>query len=131
MPTVLGRASARTGEDPFGPGDPLEVARLVRRALADAGRKAAEVSTLVVVTDADVPSDRRDRFVRRALGPHAERIEVVQHVVDAVMHSARKDHAIGVASATMGSSVGPVAKDALVVMVVLGPGDQATALCLG
>src|SRR5262245_51436503 len=39
MAAILGRVAGITTEDPFGPGDPLEVARLVRRALAAAGRK--------------------------------------------------------------------------------------------
>lgn len=108
-------------EDPFGDGDPLQVARLVRRALAAGGRKALEVSRLVVVTDADPGRDALDRLTRRALGPHGASVRsAVAQVAGAVDHEARI--ALVRATASPGASV--------VVGVVLGPGALATALCL-
>ncbi len=108
-------------EGPFGDGDPLQVARLVRRALAAGGRKALEVGRLVVVTDADPGRDALDRFTRRALGAHGASVRsAATQVSGAVDHEARI--ALARAIAVSGASV--------VVVVVLGPGAVATALCL-
>jgi hypothetical protein len=122
MPEVVGRASAPTSEDPFGPGDPLEVARLVRRALADAGRRAVEVSALVVVAEAEVPPDALDRFVRRALGPHGAAVaSSVLVVAPDLGHAERLALAIFEPATARHGSV--------VMAVALGPNDAATAAC--
>ena len=125
---VLGTASGTTGEDPFGPGDPLEVARLVRRALADAGHKALDVTELVMVADRAPSSAALARFARRALGPHGGRVPVRTRVAMGPTHAARTARAITAALEPLnGRGVG----GRLVLAVVLGPDEQATALCLG
>lgn len=126
--TVLGTSTDTTAEDPFGPGDPLEVARLVRRALAAASRKAVDVAGLVVVTDRAPSAEALGRFVRRALGPQGDRVRVVAHVAMGATHAARRARAI---TAALGPPAGKRPGDGLVVAVVLGPNDQATVLCLG
>lgn len=119
---ILGTATATTDEDPFGPGDPLEVARLVRRALANAGRKAAEVRTLVVVSETDVIPDALDRFVRRALGPHGATIaSSARPAAPGSSHEERVAIAADVcADARDGSAA---------IGVALGPDHAATAVC--
>lgn len=114
-----------TSEDPFGPGDPLEVARLVRRALAGAGRKALEVVELVVVADATVAPEPLSRFARRALGPHGGSVRVTSIVSRSRDHETRQ----AVAMRSIGGRATP--GDGLVVMLVLGPRGIATAACLG
>lgn len=107
-------------EDPFGPGDPVELARLVRRALAAAGRKAFEVSALVVITDADPGLDAVTRFTRRALGPHGATIQPsVMIVAPDVPHEERLAMA-----RSQRQEVGSV-----VITVALGPEATATASC--
>ncbi|MET0773429.1 MAG: hypothetical protein ABWZ82_10125 [Candidatus Limnocylindrales bacterium] len=113
--TVLSRVGMATSEDPFGPGDPLDVARLVRRALAAAGRKAVDVTELRAVADAPVADDALGRFARRALGPHGGEIPASAQVPVATDPEAALEP--------------PVA--GVAVVVVLGPGARATALVLG
>ncbi len=108
-------------EDPFGPGDPLELARLVRRVLAAAGRKAVDVSALVVVTDVDPGMAALVRFTRRALGPHGETIRPTVELV-----AADAGHGDRVAMACTHREDGPT----VVLAVVLGPADVATACSL-
>jgi hypothetical protein len=119
---MLSEVAGTTGEDPFGPGDPLEVARLVRRALAAAGRRATDVTDLMVVTDVTPSPEALDRFTRRALGPHGAVVRSSSQVVaTALRHQERL--AIPGRSDAYGSSV--------VVTVALGPGAIATARCHG
>ena len=66
--------------------DPLDPARAVRRALADAGRKAIEVTHLVAA-DA-VASEDVDAFARVALGPHAVSVEANAVASDDVIEAA-------------------------------------------
>jgi hypothetical protein len=117
----LGVATGDAAEDPFGPGDPLEVARLVRRSLAAARRRADAVGALVVVTDRTPPPAALARFTRRALGPHGAEVAASSRLVPPEV-----DHGERVASATAFASGASVT-----IVVVLGPGDGATALCLG
>jgi hypothetical protein len=118
---VLAGRSASIAEDPFGPGDPLEVARLVRRALAAAGRKGLDVTRLVVVADTPVSADALRRFTRRALGPHGGTVRADGMVSTDPDHDARIDLGLGHAHEDRGVAV----------LVVLGPGAVATALLLG
>jgi hypothetical protein len=107
-------------EDPFGPGDPVELARLVRRALAAAGRKAVEVSALVVVTDTDPGAAAVARFTRRALGPHGGTIQPSVVVVEPdVPHEERL---------AMAQHRHPEA-ESVVITIALGPDTTATASC--
>lgn len=130
MTAVLGRASMATGEDPFGPGDPVEVARLVRRALAATGRTAVEVTGLVLMADRAPSETALERFARRALGPHGHHTQVGAHLTTLPTHDARVAHAIAVAATRVQPTTRP-GGDELMVAVVLGPDGQATALCLG
>jgi hypothetical protein len=118
---VLGAASSVSAEDPFGTGDPVEVARTVRRALAAAGRKAQDVTRLEVVTESAVAPGALARFTRRALGPHAAARPLVVPAQPGLDHEARV--ALGLAGTPEGS--------ALVVLVILGPDGATTALCVG
>ena len=119
--TVLSRVGVATGEDPFGPGDPLEVARLLRRALATAGRKAVDVTELRVVADAPVDDDALGRFARRALGPHGGSIaRSVTQVAQDRQHEERIDIAL---------ETGPDPRTMTMVLVV-GPHGVATAMCV-
>lgn len=119
---VLGRAEGTTDEDPFSPGDPLEVARLVRRALAAAKRRAAEVGALVVVTDRSPPAGTLARFTRRALGPHGAQVRSEGRLVAPDL-----PHPGRVATGEALAASGPT----LTMVVVLGPDDRATVLCFG
>jgi hypothetical protein len=120
---VLGTAAGATAEDPFGPGDPLAVARLVRRALADAGRKAFDVSDLLVAGEAPVAGDALERFARRALGPHGTSVRGASVQVEAGDHDTRRRMAIG--------SAPTPAPGQVTIAVVLGPGEAASVVCLG
>ena len=122
-PVVLGTAASATTEDAFGPGDPLEVARLVRRALADAGRKAFDVSDLLVVADRAVTGEALERFTRRALGPHGASVRAVASLAEGDDHDTRRRRAI--------TSAPTPAPGQVTIAVILGPGDAASVVCLG
>ena len=133
MSRVLGSATAVTAEDPFGPGDPLEVARLVRRALAAAGAKALDVTALVLVTDGPVDPAALARFTRRALGPHGAALVPVAVLSRTDAHEARvaegTEVAIGVRAGPAGAAAPAV--HSVVVVVALGPGSRVTVACVG
>jgi hypothetical protein len=120
--TLLARQTSATGEDPFGPGDPLEVARLVRRTLAAAARKAPDVAALIVVADAPIPTVALARFARRALGPHGATVAAMARVVVAADHDARVGRVLAMQQPVVAG---------IVLVAVLGPGDRATVLALG
>ncbi len=69
-PVVLGRAVTHGQVLPLGVDDPVTAARAVRRALAAAGRRATDVSGLVVAATEPIAEDVLAAFARRALGPH-------------------------------------------------------------
>ncbi len=118
---LLARLTASTAEDPFGPGDPLEVARLVRRSIAAAGRKALDVTRLMVVADAPVSAAALGRFARRALGPHgASVVALPVSVAGDQPHEERIE---------IGLDVRPVA-GGISVILVIGPDDLVSALCV-
>lgn len=116
-----GELTASVDEDPFGPGDPLVVARLVRRSLAAAGRKAADVSALLVVTDRAPDPEALARFARRALGSRGADVPCSATIVDPGL-----DHARRLAIVPGLRSGGP-----LVIVLALGPGAIASVRCLG
>jgi hypothetical protein len=127
---VLGEVSAPTNEDPFGPGDPVEVARLVRRALSVAGRHATDVAALVVVARRDVAPEGLARFTRRALGPHGANIPSF-HEWDDPSFLEWDDPSTGRdVWSTIAEQV-DLAGRSVVILVLLGPGESATVRCLG
>jgi len=133
MSRMTGSATTATAADPFGPGDPVEVARLVRRALAAAGAKAMDVTALLVVTDRPVDHATLSRFTRRALGPHGTSLAPVAVPGRASSHEGRRAEAVEMGSGFREGPAGRAAPDrrSVVVVVVLGPGEAATALCVG
>lgn len=120
-PTILGVVTASTDEDPFGTGDPLEVARLVRRALAAADRKARDVAGLVIVTDRAPAGEALARFTRRALGPHGATIPTSVELVGGATDHRTRCGLVERASVPVGR---------IVVLVVLGPRPHVSAVCL-
>jgi len=78
--TVIGRASTTGGPTSIEAADPIEPARAVRRALADAGCKAFEIDTVVVGAASVIPDPALRRFARRALGPRGDDVVIRQHV---------------------------------------------------
>lgn len=93
----------------------------MRRSLAAAKRRADAVEAMVVVTDRAPPPAALARFTRRALGPHGAEVAASSHLVRPEV-----DHLERVASATTFAS-----RASVTIVVVLGPGDGATVLCLG
>ena len=118
---VLGEARGATTQDPLGPGDPLEVARLVRRALAAAGRRAVDVDGLALVTGTDPDTAGLARFTRRALGP-------VGTDVPAAGAAGPGAHADRCAMA--GDLAAGLLRGGVAIAVALGPGAAATVRCV-
>lgn len=77
---VVGRAMTHGSTLPLGVEDPIEASRAVRRALADAGRKAADIDRLVVATSSSVSGATLRSFARRALGPAGEGVAIMSLV---------------------------------------------------
>jgi hypothetical protein len=75
-PLVIGRAVTVGQALPLGVDDPVMAARAVRRALADAHRRAADVTLMVVACAPPIPEDAIASFARRALGPHGADVHV-------------------------------------------------------
>jgi hypothetical protein len=130
MSRILGRAWDAAAPDPFGADDPVEVARLVRRALAAAGRKAFDVVGVVVVTEQEPDAASLARFARRALGPHGASVTPVVRLAAGADHAARCAAAAGIAVGSVAGRPEP-AGPSVVIAIALGPGLAATALCLG
>lgn len=124
--TVLSRLTADVDEDPFGPGDPLEVARLVRRALAAAHRHAIDVRVVMVATDRPPSQELAARFVRRTLGPHGA--DVPCRVVGETPDEAAEVRVIQMLDATR--KHGPDQPPGVAMVVVRGPGNRVRVLCV-
>lgn len=122
---VLGRAVTSGQALPLRIDDPVVAARAVRRALADANRKATDVAALVVASADPLPADVLAAFARRALGPHGAAVRVVAIMSDAAGAEILADRAAeDIASAGLaGDSCG----------LAVGIDSQGTtvALCLG
>jgi hypothetical protein len=117
---ILARLTTTTAEDPFGPGDPLEVARLVRRALAAAGRRAMDVRELLVIGDAPIATDALERFTRRALGPHGATVAPASRpVAQEVPHDERIEQGLRAPRSPL-----------VAILLVIGPEHDVTALCV-
>lgn len=119
---VLGEVRGSSAEDPLGPGDPLEVARLVRRALAAGGHRAIDVRGLALVADEIPDGMALARFTRRALGPSGAEVPSVGVGGDGRDHEAR----LAIAWAALPRSIGGIG-----VVVALGPGSAVTVRCVG
>lgn len=119
---VLGEVRGTSAEDPLGPGDPLGLARWVRRALAAAGRRALDVDVLVLATDAEPDPTRLARFTRRALGPHGDGVPSAGLAGAGWSHEARLEQAETRAGRSLRGGVAIVA--------ALGPGETATVRCV-
>jgi hypothetical protein len=78
---TLGRAVTHGQALPLGIDDPVIAARAVRRALADGGLHAADVSAIVLASPHPVAPDAFRGFVRRALGPYRDTL-YAQSVVE-------------------------------------------------
>jgi hypothetical protein len=83
---VIGRATTHRQALPLGVDDPVVAARAVRRALADARRRAADVESLAIAARPPLTRDAVMRFARRALGPFGADLEPV--IVEALEPSA-------------------------------------------
>jgi len=121
---VIGRAVTHGQALPLGIDDPVIAARAVRRALADAGRRAVDVTALVVASPDPIPGDVLAAFARRALGPWGA--DVPSAVVTAVGDA---DELAAVAAAELPA----VTSDPVAVGIVVGLAADGTtvALCLG
>jgi hypothetical protein len=109
---------------PLGSDDPLAAARAVRRALAAAGRRAVEVTDLVVASPEAIDPDTLARFARRALGPHGPSIATISLVSDA-------QDAEGLAARAAQHPMGKMAPGGVVVAVGIDERGDVVALCLG
>ena len=67
---VLGRAVTKGQVLPLGIDDPVVAARAVRRALAQAQRRAVDVTALAIASPMAVEASALADFARRALGSH-------------------------------------------------------------
>jgi hypothetical protein len=130
--------------------DPLDPARTVRRALADAGRKAVEVDAIVVAASIAAPGKDIDAFIRTALGRHGAGVEhasvadgaVIAAAGDALGVGATRD-ALGAIDVVVGatgdaavvgagtSAVNVGVGTGAIVVAVLSIGHTTLALCLG
>lgn len=119
---VIGESRGTSAEDPLGPGDPLEVARLVRRALAAAGRRATDVDALVLVADEEPDPTRLARFTRRALGPVGAEVASVGAAGAGLTDVARLDLAERLAQ--------PGLRGGVAILVARGPGEAVTVRCV-
>ena len=68
---------------PIGVDDPVVAARAVRRALADARRRAIDVVGVVVAAPPPLTLHAAQRFARRALGPHGDTVRLDLVVAEA------------------------------------------------
>ena len=131
-PVVLGRAATEGQDLPFGGTDPLPAARAVRRALADAGRRAVDVSDLAVASPAPIGDDELARLARRALGPHGERVPatgVVSHATSAdALAEVASAHVASLLTATPASE--PAGPTRLGIGVGIAPDGTIVALCV-
>lgn len=104
----------------------------MRRALADAGRRAVEVDRLIVAAP-DVPTPEAcRRLARRALGPHGLTVAVLTVAIesdDADVLARRAADSLAVPAADV-SDPGVADGEGLAVCVALGPDGRTVALCL-
>jgi hypothetical protein len=133
----LGRATTHGQALPLGVDDPVVAARAVRRALAAAGRRAMDVTILVVASAEPIPSTVLARFARRALGPHGAVVPVGAHDPGAsdaealARHAASRIPAVSETSPNAESSPeGRSTSSSVAVAVGLGTDGTVEAVCL-
>jgi hypothetical protein len=110
----------------------------VRRALAQAGRKAVEVDGLCVAAAVAPTAEACRRLARRALGPHGSAVPVLAVAITTDRTEAIGGHradaiATGAAAVVEAAAVGDGASVedwALAVCVGLGADGTTVALCL-
>jgi hypothetical protein len=121
----LGRATTHGQALPLGVDDPIIAARAVRRALAAAGRRALDVSTLLVASNEPIEADVLAAFARRALGPHGASIQATGLVSSEPEAVALATHAVAVATTTVTPRTG------LVIAIGIAADGTTEARCLG
>jgi hypothetical protein len=119
----LGRATTHGQALPLGVDDPVVAARAVRRALAAARSRAADVSRLVVATAEPVPNEVLAAFARRALGPHGAHVGTAVVVTDARDAGTLADQAVARIRADPSSA-------GVAIAVGLGTDGTVEARCL-
>ena len=122
---VLGRATTIGQALPLGVDDPVIAARAVRRALAEAGRRAVDVSTLIVATSGPLDAEVLAGFARRALGPHGSSVRSRGLV------AAPRADADELAASAAAELSGDLSPDGIGIAVGLGTDGTTVALCLG
>jgi hypothetical protein len=121
----LGRAATVGQALPLGSDDPVVAARAVRRALAAAHRRAADVTDLVLASSDPVPGSVVSDFARRALGPHGSTVRTMSVVDDALDAASLAASAAETAATFAGRGTG------VVVAVGIDAGGGTEARCLG
>jgi hypothetical protein len=112
--TLPVRGMASFSPSGSGAADPLDPARTVRRALADARKKAFDVVGLIVSAELAPTTAAAGEFARRALGPHGESV---------IVESVPADRVIGRAIRGAGDTEG-------VVLALVYAEPVVVALCL-
>lgn len=122
---VLGRAVTEGQTLPLGVDDPVIAARAVRRALADAGRRAVDVTDLIVASPDPITTDVLAGFARRALGTRGADV-----CVSCLVRAAADAEALA-AHAAAGMTEALRLTDGLGLALGLGSDGTTVALCLG
>jgi hypothetical protein len=104
----LGRATTVGQALPLGSDDPVIAARAVRRALAAAHRRAADVTELVLAASDPGPESVVSGFARRALGPHGSCVRTMSVVDDAREAASLAAYAAKAAATIAGPDTGVV-----------------------
>jgi hypothetical protein len=129
---TLGRGVTHGEALPLGRDDPVIAARAVRRALADAGRRATDVVALVLACPEAVPPDVLRAFARRALGPFGETVPVASVAAEGPAERIADAGAERLAAAGRDAAAGLVApQDGVLVAVAVGADGTTVARCLG
>jgi hypothetical protein len=109
---------------PLGSDDPVIAARAVRRAIAAAGRRAVDVSALVIATQGPLDAEVVAAFARRALGPHGG-------VVRARGLAVQGNSAEALAATAAAKLGADLSSDGIGIAVGIDDGGNVVALCLG
>ena len=130
---TLGSAVTHGQLLPLGRDDPVVAARAVRRALADAGRKAGDVRFVVVAAEDHIPSDVLRAFIRRALGPPADEVQALALTTDRDGPDARAEARADAMADLAADALRPLEVSATGVGLVVGIGVDGTtvARCIG
>ena len=131
---VVGRAVTQGQTLPLGADDPVVAARAVRRAIAAAHGRAADVGELVIAAAEPIGEDVARAFARRALGPRGDAVPVGCVRADEADHDAE-----ALAQAALRAAMplvpggadtdGAVSAPGLVIAVGLGADGTTVAFC--